>query len=47
MSLPSFQEKVVLQHVFTIYATEVRDELTTFTEIMDAAEGLSHVSTRP
>jgi hypothetical protein len=46
MSLLSFQERVVLQHVFAVFATEVRGGLT-FTEIMDAAEGLSHVSTRP
>ena len=36
-----------MQRVFTIYATELRDELTTFTVIMDATEGLSDVSTRP
>ena len=47
MSLLSFQERVLLRHVFTIHVTEVRDELTTFSEIKYAAEGLSHVSTRP
>jgi hypothetical protein len=41
MSLLSLQERAVLQHVFTVYVTEVRDEFTTFTEIVDAAEGLS------
>lgn len=41
MSLLSFQERAVLQRAFAIYVTEVRDEFTTFTEILDAAGGLS------
>jgi hypothetical protein len=33
MSLLSFQERVVLQHVFTVDVTEVRDELTTLLKL--------------